>query len=176
VNRIKVFFLQRALNQQFKIRNAELPSLNKVQKIVVLVNHHQLHKIEGIALSLSEKFKGSESLFLLLNTRNSAEVKLPEKVILVNTKDFTLFGKLKNEKVQRILDHKCDILMDFTFDSTIFGHYLLTLQQAAFKVGFASHSANLTDLYLRMSEDAEEIKCLTVFWDYFLRLNGVNYE
>jgi hypothetical protein len=177
VNRIKVFFLQRAINQQLsKLRNADLPSIKKVYKIVVLLGEKQSQKIEGMEAFLNQKFKVYESKFLILSTRKSNSSEDRKNIVAVSRHDFTFFGKLKHEKVHQLLDQKSDLFIDLTFDSTIYGHYLLSFQQAAFKVGFASHSEKLVDLYLRMPDEADEIKCLTVFWDYFLRLNGVNYE
>lgn len=143
---------------------------------MVLIGEKQSQKIEGMEAFLSQKFKASEIKFLILSTRKSNNTNDRENLVVVSRHDFTLFGKLKHEKVQQLLDQKSDLFIDLTFDSTIYGHYLLSFQQAAFKVSFASHSEKLADLYLRMPDEADEIKCLTVFWDYFLRLNGVNYE
>ncbi len=177
MNRIKVLFLQRAINQQLsKLRNADLPSINKVYKIVVLLGENQSQKMEGLTAFLGRKFEGSETSFLILSTRKGNNTENRKNAVAISRHDFTLFGKFKHEKVQKLLDQKCDIFIDLTFDSTIYGLYLLTFQEAAFKVGFASHAEKHTDLYLRMPDDSDEIKCLTVFWDYFLRLNGVNYE
>jgi hypothetical protein len=177
VNRIKEFFLQKAINQQSKkLRNADLPSTNKVHKIVVLTDEKQMQEIEGLEAFLSQKFKASEIKFLILSTRNISNTEDKENLFVVSRHDFKLFGKLKHNKVQQLLDQKSDLFIDLTFDSTIYGHYLLSFQQAALKVSFASHSEKMADLYLRMPDEADEIKCLTVFWDYFLRLNGVNYE
>jgi hypothetical protein len=177
VNRIKVFFLQRAIYQQLnKLRNADLPSIDKVHKIVVLIEENQSTKIEALAAFLSHKFKGSESSFLILDTKKNNNAEISKNGVVVSKQDFALFGKLKHEKVQQLLDQKCDLSFDLTFNATVYGHYLFTFLEAAFKVGFASHSEKHTDLYLRMPDEADELKCMTVFWDYFLRLNGVNYE
>lgn len=177
MNQIKAFFIRKAVNKRLKSeRNAQLPSLNSVKNLVVLIDHKQLPRLNDLRNFLTQKFPGAGSVFLVASSKPVENNLSEEQTWLIGERDFSIFGKLKNEALKDHLTQKADILLDLSIDSDLLGDYLLACKNAGFKVGFRSDSDDLTDLLLKMSHKADEQELLSVFWDYYLKLNGENHD
>lgn len=69
--------------------------------------------------------------------------------------DFSIFGKVKNEKIAKFIDHKFDILIDISLSSGIEMQYLRGLSKARFKVGWADAKPNFFDLSIDICKRKE---------------------
>ena len=72
-------------------------------------------------------------------------------------KDFNLFGKIKSERAQNIVDTEFDLLINLS-ENNLFLYYLVLLSNARFKVGFSSSDNRLYNFMVDI--DTEDI---TVF-------------
>lgn len=177
MNQIKAFFIRKAVDKQLKSeRNAQLPSLKSVKNLVVLIDHKQLPKLDDLRNFLNQKFPGAESIFLVALSKPTENNFSDEKVRLIGERDFSIFGKLKNETLKALLTQKAELLLDLSIDSSLLGNYLLASKNAGFKVGFRSDSEVHVDLMLKMPHTADEQEFLSVFWNYYLKLNGENND
>lgn len=55
--------------------------------------------------------------------------------LVVRGGDFSFWGKLKNGRLQEVLDREYDLLVDLTAESSVLGRYVLAHSRAAFIAG-----------------------------------------
>lgn len=55
--------------------------------------------------------------------------------LVVRGGDFSFWGKLKNGRLQEVLDREYDLLVDLTAESSVLGKYVLAHSRAAFIAG-----------------------------------------
>lgn len=55
--------------------------------------------------------------------------------LVVRNGDFSFWGKLKNGRLQEVLDREYDLLVDLTAESSVLGRYVLAHSRAAFIAG-----------------------------------------
>jgi len=177
VNQIKAFFIRKAVKKQLRSeRNAQLPSLNSVKNLVVLIDNKQFAKLDDFKRFFDQKFPVTECFFMVVRSKKAEQNITDGKVMLVGANDFSVFGKVKNEKLNDFITQKADLLLDLSSDSALIGNFLLAFKNAGFKVGFRSDSDDPTDLLLKIPHKVDEQESLVVFWEYFLKLNGENHD
>lgn len=88
--------------------------------------------------------------------------------LVVRGGDFSFWGKLKNGRLQEVLDREYDLLVDLTAESSVLGRYVLAHSRAAFIAGrkkkgaFAdvvvAPTADTADFVNQLIETLEHIK------------------
>ena len=75
--------------------------------------------------------------------------------LVVRGGDFSFWGKLKNGRLQEVLDREYDLLVDLTAESSVLGRYVLAHSRAAFIAGRKKEGA-LADVVVAPTVDTAD--------------------
>ena len=75
--------------------------------------------------------------------------------LVVRGGDFSFWGKLKNGRLQEVLDREYDLLVDLTAESSVLGRYVLAHSRAAFIAGRKKEGA-LADVVVAPTTDTAD--------------------
>ena len=75
--------------------------------------------------------------------------------LVVRGGDFSFWGKLKNGRLQEVLDREYDLLVDLTAESSVLGRYVLAHSRAAFIAGRKKDGA-LADVVVAPTTDTAD--------------------
>lgn len=75
--------------------------------------------------------------------------------LVVRGGDFSFWGKLKNGRLQEVLDREYDLLVDLTAESSVLGKYVLAHSRAAFIAGRKKEGA-LADVVVAPTTDTAD--------------------
>jgi len=177
VNRIKAFFIKKAVKKQLnKNRDASLPDSKVTMNVIVMLNDSQRKKIPQIKELLNQRFSSSKYYFLLPDGQQKQLVELENECHVVGKDDFSLTGQLKNSKINELVLLPAALFLNLTNKPSLIEKYLYVFSKASFKVGFKSHTSEVSDLFLQLDNKADELDAIDVFGKYLLKLNGLSNE
>lgn len=70
---------------------------------------------------------------------------------LFSPNDFGLFGKIKSEKLKKIVDTEFDFLLNYTTD-VMYIDYITSMSNAIYKVGYSNSDVRLYDLMIDLKK------------------------
>lgn len=177
MNRIKAFFIKKAVKKQLnKNRDASLPDSKVTMNVIVMLNDSQRKKIPQIKELLNQRFSSSKYYFLLPDGQQKQLVELENECHVVGKDDFSLTGQLKNSKINELVLLPAALFLNLTNKPSLIEKYLYVFSKASFKVGFKSHTSEVSDLFLQLDNKADELDAIDVFGKYLLKLNGLSNE
>lgn len=115
----------------------------KTNSILILANDNTDDTIVKI---ISEGLHIEPSKIKLLIFKKKLEKEI-ESNNDITENDFSLFGKIKNEIIKKIINSEFDLLLNYD-DGNLFLNYLTVLSKATFKVGFANSDKQLFNLMI----------------------------
>ncbi len=126
-----------------KPKTGAIISDKKINSILILANENTDNTIVKI---ISKELYVESSKIKLLIFKNKLE-KETESNNDLNENDFSLFCKIKNKIIKKIIDSEFDLLLNYD-DNNLFLNYLTVLSKARFKVGFANSDKRLFNLMI----------------------------
>lgn len=151
VNRFKRFWIKKKYRKEqlkFSLRKKVLEQ--NIKSVMILIDRGEQ----------DDYFKKLEQN-LGLNFNSIEKVTLNSSALLVNSeesigfKKFSVFGKVKNQKLQEFLKVEFDLLINFTKNDLIL-NYLSAQSASKFKVGLFQENVIVYDLMLDVDENNQD--------------------
>ena len=121
---------------------------NKVDSILILVNENSKENLDQI---ISEKLSIDvlKTTTIVFKTVQNSDASFKYELV---EKDFSLFGKLQNEEIKKLIQSDFDLLLNYTNDN-LYLNYLTAFSKARFKVGFKNNQHVLFDLMIDVDKE-----------------------
>lgn len=121
---------------------------NKIDSVLILVDDNSKENLDEI-VSKKLAIDVSKVITILFETNQEADPKF-KKVLIEN--DFSLFGKLNNDTVRKLLKTEFDLLLNYT-ENNLFLNYITAFSKASFKVGVLNNQQQLFDLIIEVKKE-----------------------
>ena len=127
-------------------------SNKKVDSILILVDESSKENLEQ---DISSKFNidVSNVASVILKTKQGSESNFKNEL---TEKDFSLFGKLKNDEIEKLVQSEFDLLLNYVDDNQ-FLNYITVFSKSKFKVGFKTNQKQLFDLEIAIEQNNVEL-------------------
>ena len=121
---------------------------NRIDSILILVEDNSKEKLDQI---ISKKLSIDVSKVTIVFFKTKQESDTNYKYELTE-KDFSLFGKLKNETIKKLIKSDFDLLLNYTNDN-LYLNYLTAFSNTKFKVGLKGNHNELFDLMINVDKE-----------------------
>ncbi len=148
LNRIREVSLQKKIDKELK--NSSVGSNKKVESVLILFDENVDAEICELILRELEFDKQKVKEIIFCDTLNNEAQNFQTKI---SKKQFSWFGRVRDEKVRDLINFKFDLLINLT-KGNLYLDYLTVLSNSQFKVGLSNSDIRLYDFMI--STDLEE--------------------
>ena len=124
----------------------------KIDSILILVNENSIINLDQI-ISKRINIDVSKVATIFFKDMNGSDSNLEERL---TEKDFSLFGNLKNEAFEKLIQTKFDLLLNYT-EGNLYLNYVTAFSKAAFKVGLQYNQQQLFDLKIEVEKGEVDV-------------------
>ena len=136
--------IRKSINKELlKEQKIRIENTNNIALVVLLVDEDSLENLDQI-ISKKLNIDVTKVSTVFFKTKQESETSYEYEL---TEKDFSLFGKLKNEAIKGLINS--DLLLNYTNDN-LYLNYLTAFSKARFKVGLKDNQKELFDLMINV--------------------------
>lgn len=138
--------IRKSINKELlKRKELRIENTNNIALVVLFVDEDSLENLDQI-ISKKLNIDAAKVSIVFFRTKQGSETSYENEL---TEKDFSLFGKLKNESIKKLINSDCDLLLNYTNDN-LHLNYLTAFSKARFKVGLKDNQKELFDLMINV--------------------------
>ena len=136
--------------------------------LVDLREFQNLKRMKELLLLVTES--DDNTLVVFTDDKTHAE---KESYLSLSKSDFSIYGSLKNPRIQQFIDKPFKVLISYYRTENVFLDFVSAQSKALFKVGISSESADFNDLTI--NSKAEDVQAFeTELLKYLKLLNRID--
>lgn len=148
----KVNIRKKIVKELLKNNSVKADINNRIDSILILMEDNSKENLDQI---ISKKLNIDISKVTTVFFKTKQESDASYKYELAES-DFSLFGKLKNEAIEKLIQSDFDLLLNYTNDN-LYLNYLTAFSSARFKVGLEDNQKELFDLMINVDKENVEL-------------------
>ncbi len=162
-------------NSQQK-RLLHFPDIKKSPIMTILLDDNQKKDIKSVEQFVVNSLKPQKLRFVVLS-ETSLNEQLPNDSMIINKKDFNIFGVLKKEKEVLLKSFPDELFVNLSDNNkNLLNDYLVSCIGSSFKIGHSKINMQLHDLVIDCGNEKDEVERMKIIYKYLLMLSGNKNE
>ena len=129
--------------------SARFNSLQRISKIGILAES-ELFRTYDFSKKLSENFGVPKDNFDIVLYNNEYGPNSMDEHQSFTEKDFGMFGKVKSDRIKKIVNSKYDLLVDYCANDNVFAKVICNRSKSKLIAGFENNEFQLYDISIKL--------------------------